>query len=183
MSDSKPVNDGEKEVILHAAWVGLIAQCLPAADVRELSAQAEATIKQKIMQRVGSGIGIGNGIGAPSAAPASPTNGEVISIMRENAWITLSKKLQVKLLHDDGITISWLLKMLPGGRLQPHEHADGAEECMVLEGELSINGVKFKGGDYQIAHPGSTHFEVATEVGAMLFLKSPASRKKDLMLA
>jgi anti-sigma factor ChrR (cupin superfamily) len=171
MSDSKPVNDGEKEVILPAAWIGLIAQCLPAADVRELSAQAEATIKQKIMQRVGSGIG------------SSPINGEVISILRESAWITLSKKLQVKLLHDDGITISWLLKMLPGGRLQPHEHADGAEECMVLEGELSINGVKFKGGDYQIAHPGSVHFEVATEVGAMLFLKSPASRKKDLMLA
>ncbi len=162
-----------KQVVLPAAWVGLIAQCLPAADVSELSAQAQASIKQKIMQR----------IGAPCAASASQTNSEVISIMRENAWITLGKKLQVKLLHDDGITISWLLKMLPGGRLQPHEHADGAEECMVLEGELSINGVKFKGGDYQIAHPGSTHFEVATEVGAMLFLKSPASRKKDLMLA
>lgn len=167
----------EKEVVLPAAWVGLIAQCLPAADVRELGAQEQATIKQKIMQRIGIGIG------TPSAATASQTNGEVISIMREDAWITLSKKLQVKLLRDDGITISWLLKMLPGGRLQPHEHADGAEECMVLEGELSINGVKFKGGDYQIAHPGSTHFEVATEVGAMLFLKSPASRKKDLMLA
>ncbi len=169
----------EKQVVLPAAWVGLIAQCVPAADASELSAQAQASIKQKIMQR----IGPASAAPATSTTPASPTNGEVISVMRDSAWITLGKKLQVKLLHDDGITISWLLKMLPGGRLQPHEHADGAEECMVLEGELSINGVKFKGGDYQIAHPGSTHFEVATEVGALLFLKSPASRKKDLMLA
>jgi hypothetical protein len=31
---------------------------------------------------------------------------------------------------------------------QPVGHANGAEECRVIEGELSINGVKFKGVDY-----------------------------------
>jgi quercetin dioxygenase-like cupin family protein len=170
MTDSKKRNDKAEEVVLSAAWVGLFAQYLPASNTDELDNQTAASIKQSVMQRIG-------------ASPAASGQAAVVSIKRDTDWISLTKKLQVKLLYEDSTTISWLLKMLPGGRLQPHEHADGAEECMVVEGELSINGVLFKSGDYQIAYPGSVHYEVATENGAMLFLKSPVSRKKDLMLA
>jgi quercetin dioxygenase-like cupin family protein len=170
MTDSKKRDESLEEVVLSAAWVGLFAQYLPVSNTDALDNQTAASLKKSVMQRI-----------APS--PADSEQAKVASIRRDVDWVSLTKKLQVKLLHDDGTTISWLLRLLPGGRLQPHEHADGAEECMVLEGELSINGVLFKAGDYQIAYPGSVHYEVATETGAMLFLKSPASRKKDLMLA
>jgi anti-sigma factor ChrR (cupin superfamily) len=154
---------------LSAAWVGTLAQGLQLPQDSPLSPTSALAIKARLMQR----------IGAPSAAPTE-TDGKVVSIMRDDAWVSLSKKIQVKVLHDDGRTLSWLLRLLPGGRLPQHDHADGLEECLVLEGQLRINGDMFGTGDYQIAHPGSVHFEVASDTGALVFLKSPSSRRKDL---
>jgi anti-sigma factor ChrR (cupin superfamily) len=159
--------------MLHPAWVGLVAQHLPVSDDNVLSAQATAAIKQKIMHR----------IGTSADSNVSTADGSIKNSMRDSDWKVLTKSLHVKLLHDDGKTISWLLKLLPGGCLPQHDHADGVEECMVIEGELKINGEPFKSGDYQVAYPGSIHHEVASATGAVLFLKSPASRKKDLMFA
>lgn len=158
---------------LSAAWVGSFAQALQLPQDSALSASSASAIKARLMQR----------IGAPevqAAQPAAAVQGKVVSIMREDAWVSLSKKIQVKVLHDDGHTLSWLLRLLPGGRLPQHDHADGLEECLVLEGQLRINGQAFSTGDYQIAHPGSVHFEVASDLGALVFLKSPSSRRKDL---
>jgi anti-sigma factor ChrR (cupin superfamily) len=169
MSDPKFTDDTSKGDELHPAWVGLFAQHLPTQSNNELSTQAAAAIKQKVMQRIGTNV--------------PPVAGSMKSLMGNSDWKVLNKRLQVKLLHDDGKTISWLLRLLPGGFLPEHDHADGVEECMVIEGELKINGEPFKAGDYQVAYPGSIHHEVASETGAVLFLKSPASRKKDLMLA
>jgi quercetin dioxygenase-like cupin family protein len=169
MSDPKPIDDGSRADGLHPAWAGLFAQHLPAQDSNELSMQAALAIKQKVMQRIGASV--------------APADMSIKSLMRDSEWKVLTKSLHVKLLHDDGKTISWLLKLLPGGCLPQHDHADGVEECLVMEGELKINGEPFKAGDYQVAYPGSVHHEVASETGAVLFLKSPVSRKKDLMLA
>jgi anti-sigma factor ChrR (cupin superfamily) len=153
---------------LSDAWLGVIAQGLKAPDA-PLSQEAAQSIKARIMQRIAS----------PDTAPTA--NGQVVSIYRDDAWVHLGKKIQVKVLHDDGTTLSWLLKLLPGGRLPEHDHADGAEECMILEGQLRINGEQFSGGDYQIAHPGSVHFEVSSDSGALVFLKSPSSRRRSLV--
>jgi anti-sigma factor ChrR (cupin superfamily) len=169
MSDQKPINESPKEDALHPTWVGLFAQHLLAEGNDKLSLQAATAIKQKVMQRIGS-------INALE-------DGTIKNLKRDSEWKMLTKSLHVKLLHDDGKTISWLLKLMPGGCLPQHDHADGVEECMVIEGEVNINGEPFKSGDYQLAYPGSVHHEVASENGAILFLKSPASRKKDLMLA
>lgn len=161
-----PVSD----TVLNAAWLGTLAQGLRVPQDNQLSPQAAQSIKNRLMQR----------IAAESSVPnAQPT--QVVSIMRKDAWLSLSKKIQVKVLHDDGVTLSWLLKLLPGGRLPEHDHADGAEECMVLEGQLSINGDMFGCGDYQIAHPASVHYEVSSQDGALVFLKSPSSRRKSLI--
>jgi anti-sigma factor ChrR (cupin superfamily) len=168
MSDPKPIDNSSKADELHPAWVGLFAQHLPTHGNNELSSQAAAAIKQKVMQRIGTNV--------------TPVTGSIKSLMSNSDWRVLTKGLHVKLLHDDGKTISWLLRLLPGGCLPEHDHADGVEECMVIEGELKINGAPFKAGDYQVAYPGSIHHEVASETGAVLFLKSPVSRKKDLML-
>lgn len=154
---------------LSAAWTGALAQGLQPLPDSALSPTSAMAIRAKLMQR----------IGAPSPAPTE-TDGKVVSIMRGDAWVSLSKKIQVKVLHDDGHTLSWLLKLWPGGRLPQHDHADGLEECLVLEGQLRINGDMFGTGDYQIAHPGSVHYEVASDTGALVFLKSPSSRRKDL---
>jgi anti-sigma factor ChrR (cupin superfamily) len=161
--------DSQRTPALSAAWAGILAQGLQPAPDSTLSPTSATAIKARLMQR----------IGAPSHAPAEAI-GKVVSIMRDDAWVSLSKKIQVKVLHDDGRTLSWLLRLMPGGRLPQHDHADGLEECLVLEGQLRLNGDVFGTGDYQIAHPGSVHYEVASDSGALVFLKSPSSRRKDL---
>lgn len=167
----------EPTAALSAAWVGTLAQGLQLAQDSALSPTSAMAIKARLMQRIGASNVAQADANTDSGALAG---GKVVSIMRDEAWVSLSKKIQVKVLHDDGHTLSWLLRLLPGGRLPQHDHADGLEECLVLEGHLRINGAMFGTGDYQIAHPGSVHFEVASDTGALVFLKSPSSRRKDL---
>lgn len=145
---------------LSPEWAGQLAQNLSAEHV--LNNEAQMRIKQSLMQKI---------------AEASL----VKSVRRDDGWIHLSKRMQAKVLHDDGVNLSWLLKLLPGGGLPVHDHADGAEECMVLEGSLRINGEEFAAGDYQIALPGSVHHEVSSEHGSLVYLRSPSSRRKDLL--
>jgi anti-sigma factor ChrR (cupin superfamily) len=145
---------------LSPEWTGQLAQSLRTEHA--LSPEASARIKQSLMQKI-----------AESSL--------VHNVRRDDGWVNLGKRVQAKVLHDDGISLSWLLKLLPGGGLPQHDHADGAEECMVLEGQLRLNGVDFFAGDYQIAHPGSIHHEVSSEQGSLVYLRSPSSRRKDLM--
>ncbi len=161
---------GQVQDVLGSAWVGAIAQGLAVAQDTALSPASAQAIKTRLMQRIAS----------HEELPAQQED-TVITILRNDAWVHLGKRVQVKVLHDDGTTLSWLLKLLPGGRLPEHDHSDGAEECMILEGQLRINGTEFVCGDYQIAHPGSVHFEVASEQGALVFLKSPSSRRSSLV--
>lgn len=145
---------------LNPAWAGQLAQSLRTE--HSLSPEANARIKQSLMQKIAE-------------------SSQLRNVRRDAGWVQLGKRMQVKVLHDDGVSLSWLLKLLPGGGLPEHDHADGAEECMILEGQLRINGEDFFAGDYQIALPGSVHHEVSSEQGSLVYLRSPSSRRKDLM--
>jgi anti-sigma factor ChrR (cupin superfamily) len=149
-------------------WPGVLAGALAMTAPRPKVEPAVASaMKQRLMERVSAGI------------DAPPLH----NVMRDEGWRNLSAKVQVKLLHDDGVTFSWLLKLLPGGRLPAHDHDDGTEECMVIEGSLFINGRQYKGGDYQVALPGTVHHEVRSDGGALVYLRSPSSRRKHLIPA
>jgi anti-sigma factor ChrR (cupin superfamily) len=161
-------NTSDSSSPLSPAWTGALAQGLASSDT--LSLQAQARIKQQLMAKIGAS--------SVAAAAASPL---IRDLRRDENWVPLGKHMQVKVLHDDGQQLSWLLKLLPGGRLPVHDHADGVEECLVMEGRLRINGVTFEAGDFQIAMPGSVHDEVASDEGALVYLRSPSSRRKDLM--
>ncbi len=145
---------------LNSAWTGQLGQSL--STIHTLSAEANARVKQSLMQKISESSLVRN-------------------VRRDDGWVALSKRVQAKVLHDDGQGLSWLLRLQPGGRLTEHDHTDGAEECMVLEGQLRLNGVDLFAGDYQIALPGSVHHEVSSEQGSLVYLRSPSSRRKDLM--
>lgn len=155
MSTDQPLNE---------AWTGVLAQALATSHAHEPSAEARLRMKQQLLSKL-------------TAAPTQT----VRNVRREEGWQTLSKRVQIKVLNDDGQTLSWLLKLLPGGQLPEHDHADGYEECMVLEGQLRINDEIFSAGDYQIALPGSVHHQVGSETGSLVYLRSPSSRRRDLM--
>ncbi len=161
------------EKALNNLWAGVLAEEI--APAHRLNDAANARIKQQLMAKI-----------SPFSAPtvsSSPANSLVRNVRRDESWVNLSKRVQAKVLHDDGQSLSWLLKLLPGGHLDEHDHADGAEECMVLEGQLRINGEDLAAGDYHIALPGSVHHEVSSEQGCLVYLRSPSSRRKDLVPA
>jgi quercetin dioxygenase-like cupin family protein len=84
--------------------------------------------------------------------------------------------LWVRILHIDRPRRQFtaVLRLDPGASYPAHPH-DGPEECLVLEGELLVGGVRMRAGDYQRAEPGSEHAEQRTATGALLFVTAPLS--------
>lgn len=68
--------------------------------------------------------------------------------------------------------LTLLIKMDPGAVFPDHGHP-GVEECMVLEGDLSIAGTVLRGGDYLRTPAGATHGEPRTEGGCLLLVTTP----------
>jgi hypothetical protein len=78
-----------------------------------------------------------------------------------------------RLLNEDRRTgrLTALVRMAPGTTLRGHAHDEHGEveECLVLEGELTVGDAVMRAGDYQRALPGSEHIEQRSEAGALLY--------------
>jgi quercetin dioxygenase-like cupin family protein len=124
------------------------------------AADAAARIRRRVLMRV-----------ADSHAAVS-----MIDIRRAEGWQPLADKAEMKVLHDDGATMSWLIRMEAGAALEGHDHA-GTEECLVLEGDVWLNDERHGPGDYQVAFAGSRHGCVRTDHGCLLFVRSPSPNR------
>jgi quercetin dioxygenase-like cupin family protein len=107
---------------------------------------------------------------------AAPRSGapQFIDIPANEGWQPLADDVEMKILCDDGATLSLLVRMRPGGRLAAHVHAAGPEECLVVAGEVWLDDKRFGVGDYQFAPRGTAHHRVHTESGCVLFVRSPS---------
>jgi quercetin dioxygenase-like cupin family protein len=122
----------------------------------------------------------------PEAATAARVKNKVLrqvaalplAVRRETGWRPFFPGTEMKVLFDDGKLRSWLVRMQPGSELPPHAHDEGDEECVVLEGEVWVNDLRYGPGDYTVALRGSTHHSVRTIRGALFFLRSPSPRAK-----
>ena len=65
-----------------------------------------------------------------------------------------------------------LVRMAPGAVYPAHAH-DGAEECLVLEGDLRFGDQVLSRGDYLRTGPGYEQTTQTTECGCLLFLSTP----------
>jgi anti-sigma factor ChrR (cupin superfamily) len=126
----------------------------PAADVA-------ARIKRRVLKRVADG---------PHTAAAA-----MIDIRRADGWQPFADKAEMKVLHDDGQIMTWLVRMEAGAVLEGHDHT-GTEECLVLEGDFWLNDVRYDPGDYQIAFAGTRHDSARSENGCLVFVRSPSSK-------
>ena len=81
--------------------------------------------------------------------------------------------VSVRPLHIDRTRkyVTMLVRMAPGASYLPHRHHD-AEECFVLEGELTVGDVTLHSGDYQRAAAGSVHGVQSTQTGCTLLIVS-----------
>ncbi len=89
-------------------------------------------------------------------------------------WQPLLPGVAIKRLAEHGSVVSYLLRLAPGATLPPHRHA-ADEECLVLEGRVSVGSrLEIGPGGYHLAHRGALHATIGTRTGATLFLRGPA---------
>jgi hypothetical protein len=87
------------------------------------------------------------------------------------AWTEMAPGVSFMVLFEDPVAKrrSILVRALPGANYGAHFHAEGHEECLVLEGDLIMGDLKLLPGDYHIAAKGSTHPAATTMSGCLLY--------------
>lgn len=88
----------------------------------------------------------------------------------EGAWIAVAPGIHMKLLREDDLTRSYLLRMSPGAVVPGHDHALD-EECLILEGEVWLGELRASAGDFHLARRGLAHGELRTATGCLLYLR------------
>jgi anti-sigma factor ChrR (cupin superfamily) len=168
MNPLDPHDTSEKEGLPNA-WNELLLQETQVSSL-------DAAVKDKIHARVKARM---------SAEPAVTVTPGLQDFMRINSaqgWTRLNDKAEKKMLFNDGQTVTWLLRLAPGGSVVPHGHDKGVEECLVMQGSVLLNGELFSEGDYQLAREATRHEQVLSEQGCIVLLRSPASRERELHL-
>jgi len=65
-----------------------------------------------------------------------------------------------------------LVRALPGSTYESHLHVQGHEECLVLEGELTMGDLKLLAGDFHLAAKGSSHPPAYSATGCLLHIST-----------
>jgi quercetin dioxygenase-like cupin family protein len=136
-----------------------LIEALAVATPPDAPPPAAARIREQLFQRI--------------HAPASDY---LFVHSHEGAWVSLLPGVELKLLRDDASSRSFLLRMAPGARIPPHEHALD-EESLVLEGDATINDVLCRTGDYHFAPRGKPHGWLSSETGCLLFVRGASDAR------
>src|SRR5579864_8994437 len=86
----------------------------------------------------------------------------------EGTWQRVCPGVELKVLHVESANNmrSILLRMEPGSQVPLHSHTQ-EEQCLVLEGEVTLGEHIFRPGDWHVAMPGTTHIDFATKTGCL----------------
>ena len=130
-----------------------------------LDPMAERFMKSRLLARVQ-----GHERGAVTST-VRPEHGE---------WEKFSPRIKMKVLRReaDGSSMSYLLKLEPGAFLVPHRHHID-EECVVLEGEVTIGEDRVGPGTWHLAPRGMVHQPIRSEHGAILFIRGKEPSWRD----
>lgn len=142
-SPAAPVLDGDV-----LAW--LDSAVAPEA----MDPAAAARVKKRLLRRI--------------AAESTPQHHTLP--LAEGAWQPFGPGVTMKVLHQDGDTLSYLLRLAPGAMLPAHRHPMD-EECVVLEGEMRIGDVVVPAGGYHLGRKGVLHDCLSAPRGALIFLR------------
>jgi quercetin dioxygenase-like cupin family protein len=138
-------------------------------------------------------LGLALGKVPPSADARQRMRGQMMAMagLRTTAvrahdveWKPLLPGVMAKTLRRDRVrdTQSQLLRLEPGARIGVHHHRQ-EEECLILDGEVTVGGQRYATGDYLLVPPGGQHGEIVAPDGALLFIRGEAlSWKQRLAL-
>jgi len=91
----------------------------------------------------------------------------------QGEWKRLLPGVTIKTLHVDREhgTQTSLWRLDAGARIPPHPHTKD-EECLVLEGSITHDGVLYRQGDFLFTRPGLRHKDFVAPEGALLMIRS-----------
>jgi anti-sigma factor ChrR (cupin superfamily) len=121
-------------------------------------------------------------IRATKAAPATavPVGWRFESARAAEGWRQTFPGVRFKTLSIDEArdVVMLLVEMRPGARFPDHPHAEGAEEGLLISGDVEMDGRKMLPGDYYHAGAGTTHVNITSPSGctALLSLRASAWR-------
>jgi quercetin dioxygenase-like cupin family protein len=99
----------------------------------------------------------------------------------DDRWQPFLPGVEIKVLHEHEGVMSYLLRLAPGAMLPPHRHPLD-EECVVLEGEVSIGAELAVGaGGFHLARAGTLHAPIASACGALLYLRGAVPEADQLV--
>jgi anti-sigma factor ChrR (cupin superfamily) len=93
----------------------------------------------------------------------------------EGEWVDFAPGVQAKSLWRDAESQSMLLRLQPGARIAGHPHALD-EECLMIEGEAFLGDTLLRAGEFQLARAGTSHRDLVSDVGALLYVHGAAHR-------
>jgi len=162
---------GTKEYL--PAEVALLACAAPAVP------GPSAKVKRALLER----IRATKETKATKATPATavPAGGRFESARAAEGWRETFPGVRFKTLSVDDArdVVMLLVEMQPGARFPDHPHAGGAEEGVLISGDVEMDGRKMRPGDYYHADAGTTHVNITSPSGctALLSLRATAWRQ------
>ncbi|WP_420346656.1 cupin domain-containing protein [Pelagibius sp.] len=90
----------------------------------------------------------------------------------EGEWKPHAEGIEKKSLYinrEEGFE-AFLLRFAPGAVLAPHPHRM-TEECIVLEGDVEIGGLRLTAGDYHVISGGMPHPAISSENGGLFYVR------------
>ena len=141
------------EDILSQSEIRDIAESVEAVS---LDSKIKNSLKERVMNRI--------------MAPC-PVGGESVYAEKSD-WIKVTKNIDVKVLTQDlknkVQTAYWRLK--PGTIVPGHYH-NSDEDCLVIEGDIRFGDHRLFAGDFHMMKKGTTHPDMTTTNGALLYLR------------
>ncbi len=152
----KMEHDGELRQLVEE-WELRLA---PVANVSE-SVKPPKRVWQEIKKRMGT-----NNTSLPQGIEAVYHN--------EGEWRAVNDKVELKSLFVDAdqASESYLLRFQPDGVIEQHVHGQWNDECIVLEGAITVGAVEFGPGDFHVATCGAEHPRLSSKKGGVLFVRS-----------
>jgi hypothetical protein len=112
---------------------------------------------------------------------AAAERGHLTVHAEEASWRPFLPGVRIKVLHESGGIMSYLLLLAPGAVIPAHRHPHD-EECVVLEGTLQIGDeLVVRAGGFHLARQDALHAPLTTVDGATIFLRGASPRAEHLV--
>ncbi len=90
------------------------------------------------------------------------------------AWQAFAPGIERKVMFEQAGTFAFLLRLKAGAVIPAHGHSSH-EECLVLDGEVEIDGRVVQKGGFHFAPQGVQHTPIRARTAALLYLRTSAS--------